>query len=86
MMAHLLNQADFAYEEKNHTFHISEDCRSKQDISNLLHKHSKGRIRDNRNDKWLFAKFNMKSDTAIVAQKLRPVAYYLQAQVNEWLE
>ena len=70
---------------------VSEDFSARQEITQLLNKHSEvfegiGRIRDNRNDKELFLKFNIKPDAAPVAQKPRPVAYYLQAPLKTWLE
>ena len=70
---------------------VLKDFPSKQDIAKLLNKHSKvfediGRIRDNTNDTELFVKFNMKPDAAHVAQKPRPIAYYLQAPLKTWLE
>ena len=70
---------------------VSETFSSKQEISSLLNKHSKvfegiGRIRDHKNDKELYVKFSMKPDAAPVAQKPRPVAYYLQAPLKAWLE
>ena len=70
---------------------VSETFSSQQEISSLLNKHSKvfegiGRIRDNKNDKELYVKFSMKPDAAPVAQKPRPVVYYLQAPLKAWLE
>ena len=70
---------------------VSEDFSARQEIIQLLNKHSKvfegiGRIRDNRNDKELFIKYNIKPDAAPVAQKPRPVAYYLQGPLKTWLE
>ena len=70
---------------------VSEDFSARQEITQLLNKHSKvfegiGRIRDNRNDKELFVKFNIKPDAAPVAQTPKPVAYYLQAPLKTWLE
>ena len=77
--------------KETHINAVSEDFSSKQEISRLLNKHSKvfegiGRIRDNKNDKELFVKFSMKPDAAPVAQKPRPVAYYLQTPLKTWLE
>ena len=77
--------------KETHINAVSEDFSSKQEISRLLNKHSKvfegkGRIRDNKNDKELFVKFSMKPDAAPVAQKPRPVAYYLQMPLKTWLE
>ena len=61
---------------------VSEDFCARQEITQLLNKHFEvfkgiGRIRDNRDDKDLFVKFNIKPDAAPIAQKPRPVAYYL---------
>ena len=74
-----------------HVNAVSEDFSSKQEISKLLNKPSSVfdgicRIRDIKNDKELFVKFHMKPDAAAVAQKPRPVAYYLQTPLKTWLE
>ena len=45
-----------------------------------------GKIRDNKNDKDFYAKFSMKPEAVPVAQKSRPVAYYLQEPLKKWLE
>ncbi|CAC5379940.1 unnamed protein product [Mytilus coruscus] len=45
-----------------------------------------GKIRDNNNDNELYVKFNMKPGTAPVAKKPRPVPYYLQKPLKQWLE
>ncbi|VDI75081.1 Hypothetical predicted protein [Mytilus galloprovincialis] len=45
-----------------------------------------GKIRDNNNDNELYVKFNMKPGIAPVAQKPRPVPYYLQKPLKQWLE
>ena len=77
--------------EEPHVNAVSENFSSNQEIASLLNKHSNvfqciGRIRDIKNDKELFVKFNMKPDAAPVAQKPRPVAYYLQTPLKTWLE
>ena len=88
----LLNQMTFGSQEKKLTvIAVGEDFSARQEITQLLNKHSKvfegtGRIRDNRNVKELFVKFNIKPDAAPVAQKPRPVAYYLQGPLKAWLE
>ena len=45
-----------------------------------------GLIRDKINDREIYAKFNMKENVTPVAQKARPVAYYLQKPLKQWLE
>ena len=45
-----------------------------------------GLIRDKTNDNPFYATFNMKEETAPVAQKARPVAYYLQEPLKKLLE
>ena len=70
---------------------VSECSSTKQELVKILDKHAIvfkgiGRIRDNKNDKELFVKFNMKPDAAPVAQKPRPVAHYLQKPLKAWLE
>ena len=45
-----------------------------------------GKIRDKKNDQDFYAKFSMKPEAVPVAQKPRPVAYYLQKPLKEWLE
>ena len=70
---------------------VSERSSTKQELVKILDKHAKvfkgiGKIRDNKNDKELFVKFNMKPDAAPVAQKPRSVAYYLQKPLKAWLE
>ena len=45
-----------------------------------------GKIRDNKNDSELYVKFNMKPGIAPVTQKPRPVPYYLQKPLKQWLE
>ncbi|KAL9953033.1 hypothetical protein ACROYT_G040383 [Oculina patagonica] len=45
-----------------------------------------GKIRDIKNGKEFYAKFSMRSEAAPVAQRPRPVAYYLQEPLKKWLE
>ena len=45
-----------------------------------------GRIRDIKNDKELYVQFNMKANAAPVAQRPRPVPYYLQQPLKLWLD
>lgn len=45
-----------------------------------------GKIRDIKNGKEFYAKFSMRPEAAPVAQKPRPVAYYLQDPLKKWLE
>ena len=45
-----------------------------------------GKIRDKKNDQDFYAKFSVKPEAVPVAQKPRPVPYYLQKPLKEWLE
>ena len=45
-----------------------------------------GKIRDNKNGQDFYAKFSMRPEAVPVAQKPRPVAYYLQEPLKKWLE
>ena len=45
-----------------------------------------GMIKDIKQGKEIFAKFSMKPEAVPVAQKPRPVAYYLQKPLREWLD
>ena len=45
-----------------------------------------GLIRDKRRNEDIYATFNMKEDAVPVAQKARPVAYYLQEPLKKWLD
>ena len=45
-----------------------------------------GKIRDIKNDKNFYTKFTMKPEAVPVAQKPRPIAYYLQKPLKKWLE
>ena len=44
-----------------------------------------GKIRDIKNDKNFYTKFTMKPEAVPVAQKPRPIAYYLQKPLKKWL-
>ena len=61
-----------------------------KDYDNLVNRYNVfegiGLIRDKVQDKEIFAKFNMKDNVNPVAQKARPVAYYLQKPLKEWME
>ena len=77
--------------KETHINAVSEDFSSKQELSRLLHKHSKvfegiGRVKGNKNDKELFVMFSMIPDAAPVAQKPRPVPCFLQTPLKAWLE
>ncbi|ESO95955.1 hypothetical protein LOTGIDRAFT_175011 [Lottia gigantea] len=57
-------------------------------IKEIVNRHTNifegiGRIRDLKNDKDLYAKYNMKPGVVPVAQKPRPVAYYLQEPLKK---
>ena len=45
-----------------------------------------GRVRDVKNNKELYVNFNMKAESAPVAQKPRLVPYYLQKPLKQWLD
>jgi len=45
-----------------------------------------GQIRDKKNNTEIYARFTMKEEAAPVAQKARPVAYFLQEPLKKWLE
>ena len=60
-------------------------------IQEITTKHSKifegiGRIRDIKNNKEVYVQFNMKENAAPVAQRPRPVPYYLQKPLKLWLD
>ena len=62
-----------------------------ESIEDILEKHSDvfsgiGRIRDVKNDEELYVSFNMRAEAAPVAQKPRPVPYYLQKPIKQWLD
>ena len=43
-------------------------------------------IHDVKNNREIYVKFSMKPEAAPVAQKPRPVAYYLQKPLKEWVD
>ena len=60
-------------------------------IKEILGKHNRafqgiGRIRDVKKNEELYVKFSMKPEAVPVAQKPRPIAYYLQKPLKAWLE
>jgi len=62
-----------------------------QQIEDILSKYDHvfngiGKIYDSVNDRELYGKFNMKADAVPIAQKPRPVPYYLQEPLKRWLE
>ena len=63
------------------TMHGSNQSRKYNSIFNGI-----GRIRDIKNDKVLYVQFNMKETAARVAQRHRPVPYYLQKPLKLWLD
>lgn len=76
---------------ESHVKEVSAEFSARQEIAKILNKHTKsfegiGRIRDIKNNRELFVKFNMKPGAAPIAQKPRPVAYYLQKPLKAWLE
>ena len=44
------------------------------------------KIRDIKNNKNLYTKFTMKPEAVPIAQKPRPIAYYVQKPLQKWLE
>ncbi|XP_038054673.1 uncharacterized protein LOC119726895 [Patiria miniata] len=70
---------------------ISNTTTARQQTQKIVEKYKRvfqgiGLIRDVKSDTDIFAKFNMKPEAAPVAQKPRPVAYYLQKPLKEWLD
>ena len=64
---------------------------SPQDIKEITSKFSSifegtGKIMDNKSNKELYAKFSMRPDAVPVAQRPRPVPYYLQKRLKLWLD
>ena len=63
---------------------------SQEDYEEILKKYDVfegiGLIRDKINNEEIYAKFNMKDNVNPVAQKARPVAYYLQKPLKDWLD
>ncbi|CAC5398547.1 unnamed protein product [Mytilus coruscus] len=90
----LLIRADGSFAKTNHLkitdikkdiMVVSEQRRVNMNIPDILHEFDSvfqgiGKIRDNNNE--LYVKFNMKPGTVPVAQKPRPVPYYLQKMLR----
>ena len=67
------------------------DNKAKSDIEIILQQHEEvfkgiGEIFDKKNKQDFLVKFSMKPDATPVAQKPRPVPYYLQEPLRKWLE
>ena len=65
--------------------------KAKTDIDAILKRHEDvfkgiGKIFDTKNNEDFLVKFSMKPDATPVAQKPRPVPYYLQEPLRKWLE
>lgn len=63
----------------------------KQDIETITRKFSNifegiGRVRDIKNDKELYVQFSIKENAVPIAQRPRPVPYYLQKPLKLWLD
>ena len=67
------------------------DSKVDSDVERILKQHDKvfqgiGKIFDVRNNEDFLVKFSMKADATPVAQKPRPVPYYLQEPLRKWLD
>lgn len=67
------------------------DSRAKSDIEKILKQHDEvfqgiGKIFDKKKNEEFLVKFSMKQDATPVAQKPRPVPYYLQEPLRKWLD
>ena len=67
------------------------DNKAKSGIETILQPHEEvfkgiGKIFDKKNNEDFLVKFSMKPDATPVAQKPRPVPYYLQEPLRKWLE
>ena len=67
------------------------DSKVNSDVERILKQHDKvfqgiGKIFDVRNNEDFLVKFSMKPDATPVAQKPRPVPYYLQEPLRKWLD
>ena len=67
------------------------DSRAKSDIEKILKQHDEilqgsGKIFDKKKNEEFLVKFCMKQDATPVAQKPRPVPYYLQEPLRKWLD
>ena len=70
---------------------VKKDEALSPEIKEITHRHSHifqgiGKIRDNKSGQYFYAKFSMRPDAVPVAQKPRPVVYYLQEPLKKWLE
>lgn len=68
-----------------------KDNKAKSEIDKILSKYDElfqgiGKIFDKKNNEEFLVKFSMKADATPVAQKPRPVPYYLQEPLREWLD
>ena len=67
------------------------NSKAKSDIETILQQHEEvfkciGKIFDTKNNEEFLVKFSMKADATPVAQKPRPVPYYLQEPLQRWLD
>ena len=67
------------------------DSRAKSGIEKILKQHDEvfqgiGKIFDKKKNEEFLVKFSMKQDATPVAQKPRPVPYYLQEPLRKWLD
>ena len=67
------------------------NSKAKSDIETILQQHEEvfkciGKIFDTKNNDVFLVKFCMKADATPVAQKPRPVSYYLQEPLRRWLD
>ena len=65
--------------------------KAKSDIETILQRHDEvfkgfGKIFDKKNNEEFLVKFSMKPDATPIAQKPRPVPYYLQEPLRKWLD
>ena len=70
---------------------VKQDKDFKPEIKEITDQYSDvfkgiGKIRDIKNGKEFYAKFSMRPETVPVAQRPRPVAYYLQEPLKRWLD
>ena len=67
------------------------DKKAMSDIETILQRHDEvfkgfGEIFDKKNNEEFLVKFSMKPDATPIAQKPRPVPYYLQEPLRKWLD
>ena len=70
---------------------VEKPCKSNQTIETIIKQFSNifegiGQIREVRNDKDLYVHFSIKQNAASIAQRPRPVPYYLRKPLKVWLE